>query len=130
MTELLVLSKREVENYNFQSNKKYGIVSITNRGNADFEESEKVKAVRANFGDYDDYNGMTEIQAIEIASFIKDNFLNSDVFIVHCEAGISRSSGIAGAIAKYYFKDDSMIFYNPRFSPNMRCYRMVLNKLL
>ena len=56
-------------------------------------------------------------------------FPNADV-IVHCDAGISRSSGIAAAILKAYTGDDSQIFNNPRYSPNMRCYRLVYNKLL
>lgn len=56
-------------------------------------------------------------------------FPDTDV-IVHCDAGISRSSGVAAAILKVYTGDDSQIFDNPRYRPNMRCYRMVLNELM
>lgn len=50
--------------------------------------------------------------------------------IVHCDAGISRSSGIAAAILKASTGDDSQIFNSPKYRPNMRCYRMVLDELM
>lgn len=65
------------------------------------------------------------------ASLVKrllDRFPNTDI-IVHCDAGVSRSSGIAAAILKAYTGDDSRIFNNPRYRPNMRCYRFVLDEL-
>lgn len=58
-----------------------------------------------------------------------NTFPNTDV-IVHCDAGISRSSGIAAAILKAYTGDDSQIFNSPRYRPNMRCYRVVLTELM
>lgn len=58
-----------------------------------------------------------------------DEFPNTDV-IVHCDAGISRSSGIAAAILKAYTNDDSEIFDNPKYRPNMLCYRTTLNELM
>ena len=54
---------------------------------------------------------------------------NVDV-IVHCDAGISRSSGVAAAILKYLTGDDSSIFDNARLHPNMWCYRKTLNALI
>lgn len=50
--------------------------------------------------------------------------------IVHCDAGISRSSGIAAAILKASTGDDSQIFNSPKYRPNMRCYKMVLDELM
>lgn len=50
--------------------------------------------------------------------------------IVHCDAGISRSSGVAAAILKAKTGDDSQIFNSPKYRPNMRCYRIVLNELM
>lgn len=50
--------------------------------------------------------------------------------IVHCDAGISRSSGVAAAILKASTGDDSQIFNSPKYRPNMRCYRMVLDELI
>lgn len=53
-----------------------------------------------------------------------------DLIIVHCEAGRSRSAGVAAALMKYLWNDDSEIFDSSRYNPNMLCYRTVLNKLM
>jgi hypothetical protein len=45
---------------------------------------------------------------------------------VQCDAGISRSAGIAGAISKYYLNKDQWVFN--RYRPNMHCYTKVLQK--
>ena len=83
---------------------------------------------RAMFDDTDGENGISRTQAKEIAEFVKQH---SDIeqLIVHCGAGISRSAGVAAAIMVYVNKDDSPIFDNKRYSPNMRCYRYVLSEL-
>ena len=46
--------------------------------------------------------------------------------IVHCDAGISRSAGVAGGIMKYIFGDDSPVFDSGYHRPNMWCYRKTL----
>lgn len=53
-----------------------------------------------------------------------------DSIIVHCDAGVSRSAGIAAALMKYYNGDDTPIFNNPKYCPNMLCYRTMLNTLM
>lgn len=55
---------------------------------------------------------------------------NINKIIVHCGAGVSRSAGVAGAILKYFNNDDAPIFNNPKYYPNMLCYRMVLEQLM
>lgn len=45
--------------------------------------------------------------------------------IVHCDAGISRSAGVAAAISKF-FNNDDMIFFTTIYTPNMTCYSEVL----
>jgi predicted protein tyrosine phosphatase len=46
-------------------------------------------------------------------------------FIVHCDAGHSRSPAVAAAISKAFGEDDSMYF--KRYRPNMRVYRNLLD---
>lgn len=46
--------------------------------------------------------------------------------LVHCDAGISRSSAVAAAILKHYTGDDSMIFDSRWYNPNRWVYRKVL----
>lgn len=79
----------------------------------------------------DPYNNCYQVisneDAQKIVDFVNRYKNNVDVIIVHCKAGISRSSGVCAAIMKYLNGDDEPIFSNPRFHPNMRCYRKVLN---
>ena len=68
---------------------------------------------------------MSDEDAAKIADFVEDNIQH--LIIVHCDAGISRSSAIAAAILLHYTGDDSAIFDNERaYSPNMWVYFKVL----
>lgn len=49
--------------------------------------------------------------------------------IVHCDAGISRSAGVAAGILKAKTGDDSQIFNSPMYRPNIHCYRITLAAL-
>lgn len=73
-------------------------------------------------------NCITTEDAKKIVKFI--NTVNKDIeqIIVHCEAGVSRSAGICAAIMKYLTGDDSEIFDNSKYCPNITCYRTVLNE--
>jgi len=84
---------------------------------------------------FDDVRGdesgcMNEDDAILIKNFINNVGDKIDRLIVHCEFGVSRSSGIAAAILKALSGNDSAIFDDPKYVPNMHCYRLVLNSLL
>lgn len=48
--------------------------------------------------------------------------------LVHCTAGISRSSAVAAALHKVLNGSDEAIFKSPRYRPNMRVYRMMLEE--
>lgn len=72
-------------------------------------------------------NCMEESHARAIKKFVERN---KDVhIIVHCDAGISRSAGIAAALLKFYNGDDWQIFDDPKYCPNMLCYRTMLSAL-
>lgn len=47
--------------------------------------------------------------------------------ILHCDAGVSRSPGVAAALSKSLLGDDAEFFR--RYRPNMRVYRTLLNRL-
>lgn len=74
-------------------------------------------------------DGITDNDAKQIAQFVDKYFGNIDMIIVHCEAGVSRSAGCAAAIMKFYRGDDTPIFDNGHYVPNMLVYRKVLNAL-
>ncbi len=71
---------------------------------------------------------MSEDDARKVVEFCVRNIRRGVREIwVHCDAGISRSAGVAAAILKYFTGDDTQIYDNPRYAPNSHCYRMVLN---
>ncbi len=69
--------------------------------------------------------------ANNIVNFV-NNFNEIDTIIVHCDAGQSRSAGVAAAIAKFFNGDDEQFFSgggmygSPRYTPNRLAYRKVL----
>ena len=50
--------------------------------------------------------------------------------IVHCDAGMSRSAGVAAAIVEAEGGDPSRIFDSPYYDPNRHCYRVLRRILL
>ena len=68
--------------------------------------------------------------AKKIVAFVKSWINHIELIIVHCEAGMSRSSGVCAALMLWINGDDTPIFGNAFFRPNMLCYRTVLNELL
>lgn len=69
---------------------------------------------------------MTAEQGKEIVAFVSTYLTKVDYFIVHCEAGQSRSAGVAAALSKWIDGDDWDYFLSPKYTPNSHCYRMVL----
>lgn len=74
-------------------------------------------------------NCLSREQAGRIADFFLKTRDQVEQIIVHCEAGVSRSAGVAAALLKYAGEDQNQILKNPKYRPNMTCYRMVLNCL-
>lgn len=63
-------------------------------------------------------------QAKEILQFVSKWSDSVGLFVVHCEAGISRSAGVAAALTKCCGDNDSEFFQ--RFHPNRYVYSMIL----
>lgn len=59
-----------------------------------------------------------------IKDFIDKYKNNADHIVVHCAAGISRSSATAAAIADH-LKIKHNIFFDKRYSPNMHVYKLM-----
>lgn len=72
----------------------------------------------------------TDAQAQEIVAFVRRNMKDVKVLIVNCDAGVSRSAGVAAAILKATTGSDEQIFKDPRYLPNMWVYRKVLNAFM
>ena len=74
-------------------------------------------------------NVITREDAKAIREFI-ENHRGIDIVIVHCDAGISRSAGVAAGILAGTIGDDTQIFDNHSYYPNMLCYRTVLEEFM
>lgn len=82
------------------------------------------------FEDTEDDTGIDEPQAVQIAKFVQYQIEKGNTnIIVHCEMGISRSSGIAAAILQKYTRDVSEIVDNPAYCVNGRCFEYVCKAL-
>lgn len=76
------------------------------------------------------HGAMSEDDATLLAKYVLMEHKNNPQahLVVNCEGGVSRSAGVAAAVSKYFNgKDD--YYFNSRFVPNMRCYRLVLDAL-
>ena len=137
MIDIRILNRKEAKKFSYESHDfKTAIISITDTDKADviFEKNEinGIRAVlRLKFDDVErDYKNehcITKEDAENIVKFVNKNKNKVDEFIVHCEAGVSRSAGVGAAIMKALNGDDWDVFKNPLKCPNMKCYRTVLN---
>ena len=77
------------------------------------------------------YRVCTRKEAMKIVAFVRQHE-NVPTLIVHCEAGISRSAGVAAALARCINQDDFRFFngtIHGSFSvPNMLVYKLVLEE--
>ena len=72
------------------------------------------------------FSAMTRSDASAAVDFAREADSEGAPIVVHCEGGVSRSAGTAAALAVVLGGDDSFIFSDPRYVPNMTCYRRVL----
>lgn len=134
MFNVEVMNRNNAKRYSFQNHDiKSVIVSITDpdRPINLFERNSGngiVNVLRLQFEDVcgNSPNAITENDAQRIVEFVDKYVDNVDKVIVHCEAGQSRSAGVAAAILKYFTGDDTQIYDNPQYTPNSTCYTKVL----
>lgn len=134
-----VMSKQKVEKFMYKPHQgNYIIISIrahdSSQLNIPIDTESNIKDVLyLMFDDVTDGydNVITPDIADKIGEFVLKHKNTEDKLnlIVHCDAGRSRSAGVAGAIMKYLFNDDAPIFHNKAYCPNMTCYMKVLHAL-
>lgn len=76
------------------------------------------------------YEPMTDEDAVKIKDFVLKWTDKVDTIWVHCDAGISRSAGVAAGILEALGKDNSYIFDSKMYFPNLLCYRKTLNAFI
>lgn len=135
-----VKNKADIERCSAWKNKdKSVVISIRShdRDKANIIQTEENNIKELLFVEFDDVDseikgGISQDNIENIAGFIRKtlDYGGIDKIIVQCEAGQSRSAGIAAAIMKYIWDDDTSIFLNKRYTPNMYCYRRLLKELM
>jgi hypothetical protein len=132
-----VMSRAKATEFSFEEHKeRIVVISISDpdKESPVFSENSNngiFRRLRLHFADVEvgGENCITDEQAEKIAKFVFGIRDKTDKIVVHCEAGISRSAGVAAAIMKFLNDDDFPIFDNPKYCPNRTCYRKVLNAL-
>lgn len=73
------------------------------------------------------YEPMFDEDAVKIKNFVMKWKDKVDTLWVHCDAGISRSAGVAAGILEALGEDNFCIFDSKMYFPNLLCYRKTLN---
>ena len=128
--KFVILSKDKARN--FRSEQRYAVIGVV--GDFDTHPTLRdgyVDRLQLDFFDvdieHDIYPGITDEDAKEIIAFVEKIKNRVDMFVIHCNAGISRSSGIAAALSMIYDGTDQWVFSDPRYVPNMLVYRKILS---
>ena len=135
MIYLNIMSQSDAKAASYKLKEKTAIISVSNMADEEmhFHKSDNlVSVLPLKFDDVtsDEDFKMEEKDGEYIREFLKLVLPKIDRLIVHCEFGVSRSAGIAAAILKVATGSDLNIFNNPKYVPNMHCYRTTLNALL
>jgi len=124
-----IMSKHEAGE--FSSYDKYAIIGVVSHYDAQPRlQKGYVDALQLKFYDVDFetelFPAITTEDAVKIIEFVEKNKNRVEFFVVHCNAGVSRSSGITAALSLIYNGDDTWVFSNPKYRPNMLVYRKIL----
>lgn len=134
MINVTVLSRLFMEKY--KSNEPYIVISYRCPGDSlpkfSYDPNRKdILYIEINDVDdtelFEEYKILNEEEAEQIIDFVTNHEDISNI-VVHCDAGVSRSSGTAAALLKIFNGDDSEIFDNKKFIPNMYIYNLIINK--
>lgn len=71
---------------------------------------------------------MSEQHAEQIAEFVHRWWGKVATIVVHCHAGLSRSTGVAAAIRSHHGQDERDLYESPR-NPNRHCLALVRDAL-
>ena len=132
MMKFLVLSQNELKNY--VADQQHILISIDSPGAFKFpipHSGFRLDVLHLTFHDVDrkvneDVELITPLIAKAVLNFVNKYKEKVSLIICQCEAGISRSAGVAGALSKILNGEDFYIFNH--YHPNMLVYRTILNE--
>lgn len=139
MKNIYAFSKKEISEYIHSIFTKFILISITGPESegGEFIELESEYMVDRLFLRLSDANRDGESSTSHsiycdekiaklVYDFCKKYENDVDYIIVQCDAGISRSAGMAAALSKYYNNNDDMFFTAYGYVPNMEIYQTIL----
>ena len=129
--ELIILSKDKV--INFTSPLRYAVIgAVSPRDTHPPLQEGYVARVQLYFYyidfEHSSYPTIKEQDAVDVLDFVEKYKDKVDLFVIHCNAGISRSSGVAAALSFIYNGDDSWVFNDRRYLPNMKVREKILSE--
>ena len=129
------MSQDNAIEYAKYTNKKIAIISIVgeNESPIDFIGDNIVNIFRMFFNDIErpigKYKAPDRKDFIGLKEFLDNNIDKIEEILVHCHAGISRSSGCASAITRYIGVDDNFIWSSYKYVPNRLVFKHALEEL-
>ena len=126
-----VMNREAASRYSSQIDIPTIIISITDPNSLDntfANNTNIIDVLRLKFFDvdFDEPGHIEKEDAEKIIEFINKYINKIDQIIVHCEGGVSRSSGVCAAIMKIIDGNDWAIFNNSKYVPNRACYHTIL----
>jgi predicted protein tyrosine phosphatase len=98
----------------FQCDRPWAAISITTNGDfPTLSEENRLGLLQLAFADTADPDrddSFTPARARNILDFVDQMWEQIDVLLIHCEAGLSRSPGVAAALSRIYYNDDGPWF--------------------
>lgn len=126
MRKIYVTGKAGIKELQKKINHDYIVISIRSESGdyALWPQDEFMKDVLfLKFDDVDKGLTITDSDAKNIFDFVNKYTCG---IVCQCEAGISRSSGLAAALSLYFNETDKH-FFKPPYVPNMFVYRKILS---
>lgn len=125
-TELTVRNRVEAEQFVWEA--PWACISIANTEGvfADIQRENRIGLLQLAFADITvptpGYILFHDSHAHDILDFAGEVWGRASVLIVHCDAGISRSSAVAAALSRLRLATDGE-FFDPPYDPNPFVYR-------
>lgn len=133
MKDILVMSRRSAIDYVAEQREHPFYVISIHSWRSDVPEFDKTNPMLMDvldmeFSDVlcDEPHHILPCQAIEIIEFAK-KVPDDATLLIHCRAGVSRSSAAAAALSLIFFGDDSKFWEMP-YCPNETVYTMILTE--
>lgn len=135
--EIKIMSEIGAIKYSKSCTNSTALISITCPCDEDvaFAKNENIKAIfRMKFNDLDvGESTISELPPATIENFdglkeFLDNLPDIDVLVIHCGAGISRSSAVAAAIDEY-FGIGYDVWSRKEYFPNLHVYKLACREL-